>query len=248
VNRGRFLLTCEHGGHEVPESYRPLFQGWEELLSCHRGWDPGALELARHLARRLGAPLVSSTVTRLLVELNRSPHHPRLFSEITRPLPREVREAILAEHYRPYRGRIEAAVEEILAAGDRALHLSVHTFTPVFDGRERRTDVGLLYDPRREPERVFCARLKLELEGRLPGWVIRRNHPYRGAADGLTTLLRRGFSAERYLGLELEVNQKYPLRDAVGWEGVMEALGEGLASFLPTPGGGKPEAIATASG
>jgi predicted N-formylglutamate amidohydrolase len=228
----RLLLTCEHGGHEVPQRWRPLFAGREALLASHRGWDPGSLELTRYLARRLGAPLVVSTVTRLLVELNRSPHHPRLFSGITRGLPRQEKQAILAEHYRPYRGRVEAAVAEAVAAGDGVLHLSIHTFTPVLDGRERRTDVGLLYDPRRAPERLVCARLKEGLERRLPGWVIRRNHPYRGAADGLTTHLRRRFPAERYLGLEIEVNQKYPLRQADGWERGMEALGEAVASAV----------------
>jgi hypothetical protein len=36
---------------------------------------------------------------------------------------------------------------------------------------------------------------------------VRRNYPYRGTADGFTTYLRRQFSARKYLGIELEVNQ-----------------------------------------
>jgi hypothetical protein len=35
---------------------------------------------------------------------------------------------------------------------------------------------------------------------------VRRNYPYRGAADGLTTSLRRKLNTPRYLGIEIEVN------------------------------------------
>jgi len=41
---------------------------------------------------------------------------------------------------------------------------------------------------------------------RVPGLRVRRNYPYRGAADGLTTHLRRQLGP-RYLGVELEINQ-----------------------------------------
>ena len=48
---GAFLLvTCEHGGNRVPKEYRRLFAGWEPVLASHRGYDPGALTLARELA------------------------------------------------------------------------------------------------------------------------------------------------------------------------------------------------------
>jgi predicted N-formylglutamate amidohydrolase len=69
------LITCEHGGNSVPPRWRPLFRGHRALLDSHRGWDPGALPIARALAREMNAPLIYSTISRLLVELNRSPHH-----------------------------------------------------------------------------------------------------------------------------------------------------------------------------
>jgi predicted N-formylglutamate amidohydrolase len=90
------LVTSEHGGNDVPEEHRSLFRGRKALLDSHRGWDPGTLDLAERLASALGAPLVASSVTRLLVDLNRSPHNPRVFSEVTRPLPRAARLVLLA--------------------------------------------------------------------------------------------------------------------------------------------------------
>ena len=72
MDADRYLVTCEHGGNDVPPRYRYLFEGIEHLLDTHEGYDPGALALAETLANTLAAPLVASTTTRLLVELNRS--------------------------------------------------------------------------------------------------------------------------------------------------------------------------------
>ena len=55
------LLTCEHGGNRVPAEFARLFRGKRNLLDSHRGYDPGALELARTCARRLKVPLHFAT-------------------------------------------------------------------------------------------------------------------------------------------------------------------------------------------
>jgi N-formylglutamate amidohydrolase len=75
-----FLITCEHGGNRIPAPYRRLFRGRRALLDSHRGYDPGALAMARAMARAFRAPLVTSTISRLLIDLNRSIGHPHLFS------------------------------------------------------------------------------------------------------------------------------------------------------------------------
>ena len=115
----KLVLSCEHGGNRVPARWRDRFKGSEALLRSHRGWDPGALPLARSLARRLGAPLIASTVTRLLVEPNRSLGHPRLFSDLTRPLPSSERALLVERYWRPHRARVEASVRDALAAAAR---------------------------------------------------------------------------------------------------------------------------------
>src|SRR5690606_36771859 len=82
----RVVVSAEHAGNRVPAEYRALFRGREALLASHRGWDPGTATLAAALAHRLGAALFLADVTRLVVDLNRSPSHPGVFSEITRAL------------------------------------------------------------------------------------------------------------------------------------------------------------------
>jgi predicted N-formylglutamate amidohydrolase len=55
------VITCEHGGNRIPEPYRELFHAHQALLDTHRGYDPGALIMARALAKAFSAPLVEST-------------------------------------------------------------------------------------------------------------------------------------------------------------------------------------------
>ncbi len=223
------LVTCEHGGHEVPEAYRALFAGKEKLLRSHRGWDVGALVLARSLARALEAPLHFATTTRLLVDLNRSAHNRAVFSEVTRGLPAGERLRILELHHVPYRTMVADHVADMMRGGGGVLHLGVHTFTPLFNGFVRRTDVGLLYDPARDAERGLVDAWTEALRERLPGSRVRRNDPYRGATDGLTTWLRRLHPGDGYLGIEIEVSQR--LLDGRGRvpHAVVRSLVEGLA-------------------
>ena len=56
------------GCSAIPAPYRDLFHAHQALLDSHRGYDPGALILARALATAFAAPLVASTVSRLLVD------------------------------------------------------------------------------------------------------------------------------------------------------------------------------------
>lgn len=217
ADRDHVLVTCEHGGNRIPVRYRPLFRGFEAVLQTHRGFDPGARALGRQLARALAAPLFVSTTSRLLIDLNRSVGHPRLYSEITRHAPAPVRREILNAYYLPYRNRVEAHIEDAIARGNRVIHISSHSFTPQLDGAVRRADIGLLYDPTRCAELELCRRWQAALKGRIPELDVRRNYPYTGKSDGFTAYLRRRFPAALYVGVELEINQKHVLRGGGGW-------------------------------
>ncbi|MGE3808649.1 MAG: N-formylglutamate amidohydrolase [Gemmataceae bacterium] len=210
AGQAALLFTCEHGGNQVPRRFAPLFQGAGRVLASHRGYDCGALELARALAHG-GAPLLFATITRLLVDLNRSLTNRAVFSTYTRDLEAGVREGIVAEFYRPYRERVEAQVDSAIASGQPLVHVSVHSFTPVRNGVRRRADVGLLFDPARENERRLVLAWQASLKELRPGLIVRRNYPYLGKSDGFTTHLRRRFGP-RYAGIELEINQKWVSR------------------------------------
>ena len=226
------LVSCEHGGNEVPPPFAPLFRGHEDLLESHRGYDIGILPFAERLAAAFAVPLESARVTRLLVDLNRSRGSRTLFSEISRALPQSERDAILRDYYEPYRRRVAESVAVLLSAGSPVLHLSIHSFTPVFAGCERSTEIGLLYDPCRSRERDFCRRWRQTLSRRDPALRVHCNAPYRGTSDSLAKSLRRHFATERSLGIELEVNQKFPLGPSARWRSLQAILESSLRETL----------------
>mgnify|MGYP000918946255 CR=1 FL=1 len=215
------LLTCEHADHQIPRRYQSLFAGAEAVLRSHRGWDPGALDMTRRLARGLEVGYHAVPWSRLLVEANRSLHHPRLWSEFTAPLPPAEKQHILDHYWRPHRRTVEQAIDRLVAGRSRVVHIGIHSFTPVLDGEIRRADVGLLYDPARVAEAAWVKRWRTALTRCSPELRVRCNYPYRGVSDGLTTALRRRYRAGEYLGIELELNQGLlagPVnRDLGGW-------------------------------
>ena len=220
------FVSCEHGGNAVPAAFRGLFPGRaaRAALDSHRGWDPGALELARALARGRGARLEATTVSRLLVEANRTPGHPRFFSEFTRDAPAAVRARIERLHWAPHRRAVERAVARLVARGRRVVHVASHSFTPVWEGRVRDVDVGLLFDPRRPHEAEFVRAWRAALLALDPGLRVRLNRPYRGWTDGLPTALRGKHPPGRYSGVELEVNQRFPLAGGAAWRRLVANL------------------------
>jgi predicted N-formylglutamate amidohydrolase len=216
------ILSCEHGGNRVPARYRSVFS--ETLLATHRGYDPGALTMAREFAAATGARLFYSTISRLLIELNRPLGHHQIFSARALRLAPAMREELLQRHYLPYWRAVEARVARALERGRRVLHLSTHSFTPRLAGVRRMADIGLLFDPRRTLEARFCDLWRGALRERAPRLRVRENYPYLGTTDSLTTSLRKKFAAQHYLGISLEINQKFPRGDQRRWRALRRAL------------------------
>ena len=226
------VITCEHGGNRIPEPYREQFRTHRALLNTHRGFDPGALIMAKALATRFAAPLVASTVSRLLVDLNRSIGHPCLYFEAIRNEPTKVRQLILKHYYQPYRAHAERLVRQAIVDHGHVIHLSSHSFTPELYGKVRVADIGLLYDPARPGETDLCERWKAALQVCAPDLSIRRNYPYAGKGDGLTAWFRQRFSPSAYVGIELEVNQKHIIRAGRNWIELRKVIIESLRMAL----------------
>jgi predicted N-formylglutamate amidohydrolase len=202
------IVSCEHATAALPPPYRHLLRG-AKLPPRHRGHDAGAWPLAQQLARALDAPLFRGTHNRLLIDLNRAPRNPGRFSRFTRKLPADERRTIHERYYAPYRDAVTRAIEETIAAGYLAVHLSIHSFSRVLRGQVRTMDIGLLYDPRRAGERRFSQAWRKALKAEDPSLEIRYNAPYRGRADGFPYHLRKTLPERHYWGIELEVNQHH---------------------------------------
>ncbi len=209
----KLVFTCEHGGNSIPEKYQSLFVNANDALNSHRGIDYGSLDLFE-FCKSLSDFSKSNTVSRLLIELNRSKHHPKLFSEFSASLTTENKSKLISEFYDPYRDKIEEEILRLIKIGEEVVHLSFHSFTPILNGEIRNTDIGILYDPSRNSEKLISKQLKQNLLAELPDFRIRYNYPYLGTADGFTTYLRKKFP-QNYTGIELEINQKFILEDMV---------------------------------
>lgn len=231
----QLVLTCEHASKLVPSELHEL--GLRAAVrSSHRGWDPGALPIAEVLAERFGAVLCAGRWSRLVADPNRSADHPRVIARRVdgQPVPGNValspaeRRHRLATYWQPYRDEVLAYMRRAVRRGP-VLHLSVHSFTERLGGVERHNDLGLLHDPARAGERAFCAALRTAL--RPSGLAVRFNFPYFGDTDGVTTWLRGEFAVRRYLGIELECNQRLS-RTPKGQRQLASALSAALQNLL----------------
>lgn len=224
-----FLISAEHASNRVPERWKPLFAGHGSVLDSHRGWDSGSGELARALAGALDAPLLAGKVTRLLIDLNRSAGHPRRFSEFTRGLPPARKRELIERFWQPH---WDDYGEYLKSLSGRIIHIACHSFTPVLDGRNRKTDIGLLYDPSRQHEAHYCRTLGAALRTALPELTIHMNQPYRGVSNGMGQQHRKSYEDSRLITLELEINQRLAVER--NWPILAGQLAEALANFHRT--------------
>lgn len=209
------LISCEHTTNFIPQEYQQLFEEEESVLLTHRAYDPGAGAIAEAISKQYKLPLIQTEVSRLLVETNRSLHHPDLFSEYSQKLNPDEKEKILQLYYHKHRKAVEDYVSTQIQEGNEVIHIGIHSFAPVLHGVFRNAQIGLLYDPAFEKEKHFAQKWKEQILVQNPYWNVRHNYPYKGKSDGLTTYLRNKYH-QHYIGIELEVNQN--LLDDVAFE------------------------------
>jgi predicted N-formylglutamate amidohydrolase len=147
---GSAVLVCDHASNRVPRRLGTL--GIESVqLADHIGWDPGAADVARQLSAHLDAPLVLSGYSRLVIDCNRPPSSPESIAEQSggvpipgnRRLDAEQRDIRIKALFLPY----HRAIARLLDGRSHrpSLLLSIHSFTPVLDGRRRPWPVGVSY-------------------------------------------------------------------------------------------------------
>jgi len=234
-NSPALMITCEHASNALPDFVLRAFRDRnmneasrlgvdtcdaygipDEVLASHRGYDIGAFNIFSNLVKRLKPDFhCSGRFSRLVVDLNRSSTNKSFFSEYTSKLPDSIKQHML-NLWKKYRDKVEKFVSSVISESEiehqeetpvKVIHLGIHSFTPVLNGIERIADVGILYDPSRPAETRIADILIKNIHERAPWLRVRRNYPYFGKTDGLTTTLRQKFGTA-YAGLEIEINQK----------------------------------------
>ena len=177
-----FLIICDHAGHAVPAALKNLGLPRSEL-ERHIGYDIGILGVSEHLSDLLGAPLLFTRYSRLVVECNRrftSPDSSATVSDGTvvpgnAGVTPQDRQARIAEIVEPYHREIVARLDARDAAKQPTILISMHSFTPSLLSRPspRPWQIGLCYgDDQRFTKPV------LAVLGREPGLTVGRNEPY----------------------------------------------------------------------
>jgi hypothetical protein len=217
------LFSCEHATCAVPEAFRELFRGSEDLVTSTKGWDPGALNLAQGFSMKFRTPLVHGDVTRLLIDLNEDGDD--RWSKISKTLPDVTRGKLVDRHERPYRTALRARISEDLLRNDAVIHIMIHTE----EGDQR----GLLLETPRDVEIAdsFASKWQAKLVADGIETRVARGDLNGGLADDLT----RSYQNKPYGLMRLKVPQTYflegkPLR----WETLKKALLSSLTQIVST--------------
>lgn len=206
--RSAVVLVCEHASSRIPESLNDLGVSPAARFS-HVAWDPGALAVAQKISQELDAVLVASTVSRLVYDCNRPPHAANAMparSEIydvpgNRDLSDEEKSARVARYYTPF---CETLASVTARHADPVI-VTIHSFTPVYDGKARDVEIGILHD--------VDTRFADALLDVAQGYDVRRNSPY-GPDDGVTHTLKEHAINHGHLNAMIEVRNDLIADDA----------------------------------
>ena len=185
------LVICDHASNGIPSGYGTLGLK-REALERHIASDIGAADVSRALAALIGAPAVLSTFSRLVIDPNRGLDDPTLVMRYSDgaivPGNAYIDAAEIArrasQFWAPYRERINATVEAMMATGEPPALISIHSFTDVWRGFARPWKIGILWD---RDDRIAKPLIEALLaEPDLSAGQVGDNEPYDGGLPGDT--------------------------------------------------------------
>jgi len=225
--RGGIVCVADHASNHVPADIALGIP--EPLIHEHIALDIGTAAIAELLANNHAIPAHIAAVSRLVCDLNREEDAPGLVPEASdgHPIPGNVgadREARLARFHRPY----HTALDQWLAAGEPALILSLHSFTPRLASRDepRPWQVGVLYNTDDRAARLAIPLLAAE------GLIVGDNRPYSGRDLNYTMNRHAELAQRNYLGIELRQDLTATLADQSRWAAILADIAQRVASAL----------------
>jgi len=223
------VFVCEHASNFIPPEFNNL--GLDDVAaSSHIAWDPGARLVTQFLRQAFDGTSVMSNVSRLVYDCNRPPDSSDAMparSEIydipgNSTLTRQQEDDRVEKYYRPF----ERALENEIKSHEFVTALvTIHSFTPIYNGNHREVELGVLHD---DDSRFADAILTLSDEHTRLRTM--RNQPY-GPEHGVTHTLKRHGLENGLLNVMIEVrNDLLPTQDAC--RGVADELYDLLTNAL----------------
>lgn len=233
----RWLITCDHASNHVPAFVNGGTLGLPpEDMARHIAFDPGAAGLARGLGAALGAPVILSNFSRLVIDPNRGEDDPTLLMKLydgtiipgNRHADAAERERRLNRLYRPY----HTALAELAARRDDTIIVAVHSFTRQLNGHPPRPwHLGVLYAADTRLARPLADLLHAE-----PDLCVGENEPYGGHLPG-DAIARHAIAHQRpNVLIELRNDLISVPADQVAWANRLAPMLEKAAQRLPGAG------------
>lgn len=227
---GSFVILCDHASNRIPPEFES-FAFDPTLLATHIAFDPGALGVARRLAAALHAPLIWPDASRILIDCNRPQDSACLIVVDTergavaanRDLSGQQRAQRIGRIHEPFHDAIDACLERRAAAGLATALISVHSFTPVFFGRRRPWEVGIVFGEDRRLADLLIRALKAD-----PGLTVGVNEPY-SPADSVYYSVERHSRPGHLPAAMIEIRS-----DEIGDEAGQHRWADRLAGILVT--------------
>lgn len=189
--RGPFAIVVDHASNRIPPRWGDLGLAVRDRIR-HIAWDPGALGVSLKLSDLLDAPVVHSTVSRLVIDCNRDLDAPDLVPTISETteipgnagLTAEDRTSRIAGAHAPFHDAIDRLLDTRAGAGLETILVCMHSFTPTYRGVARPWPIGLIH----ARDTGYTAALRDALVADAPDLDIGWNEPY-SALNGVTYTL-----------------------------------------------------------
>jgi predicted N-formylglutamate amidohydrolase len=189
---GPVVIVCDHASNRIPAEYAS-FGFDDDALQTHIAWDPGALAVSRFLSAELDAPLIWPDVSRLVIDCNRAADVLSLIVTESegRPVAANMglsgaeRARRLDTIHGAYHAAIEACLAERRESRLPTSLIAIHSYTPIFLGKARPWQVGVLFDDDRRVADLLISGLKAD-----PSLTVGINEPYSPADHVYYTVAR----------------------------------------------------------
>ena len=222
--KAALVLVCEHASCFIPQQLEDLgLTG--DVLRSHVAWDPGADAVSQRMAGLMDAPLVVSGVSRLVYDCNRPPNAPDATparSEVfdipgNADLTPAQRQDRAETYYKPFQTRLRQTV----AKKNSPALVTIHSFTPVYNGEPRDVEIGLLHDTD-----ACLADAMLAVAAGHTQLSVQRNAPY-GPQDGVTHTLKEHALPQRLPNVMIEIRN-----DLIATPEAQDAMAKTLSSWV----------------
>ena len=222
--RAPVLLVCEHACNHVPEHFDNLGIS-TDALDSHIAWDPGALNVAKALSEKFDCPLFAAKVSRLVYDCNRPPEADDAYPAISEIFEIPGNKGLSEEEiswrveniYKPFQAGLFDAVSEQVKRTAEPFLVTIHSFTPIYNGHLREVEIGILHDSDSRLADFILERASSEF-----GLNVKRNEPY-SATDGVTYTLREHGLKNNLQNVMIEIRNDL-ISEPAGVQKIADAL------------------------